>query len=213
MLPVTELHQDGGTGTRLLQNRATATASNWRSTIRQTRQRQRADEFHFRATLPTEGTFSLTDWGNRQRRKGGPRASFLAALLSTWRSAAAELLVLLLLIPYGSGLLLLAGNGTSSCGMRCCKRSKACSCRRSDKTAYPDGPGWIASSKCPGGCGQLPAVSASAAASLVVSRVEVSPIIPLSRVRPQAAPRRGFSETGFASCARPPPQSSPTRTS
>ena len=155
--------------------------------------------------FPQEGTFGLKGWRWQQRGKGVSRVSSLATPLSTWRSAPAGLLVLLLLIPYVSGLLLLARSEMSSCGMQCCKRPKACCCRRSDKTAYRDGPGWIASSQCPGGCEQLPAVSPTAAASLVAARVELSPIIPLSRVRPQAAPRHGFFETGFASCARPPP--------
>lgn len=165
----------------------------------------RACEFLLRATLPTKETFSLKRRQWRRRGKGVPWASFLATLLSIWRSAAAGLLLLFLLIPYGAGLLLLAGNERSSCGMPCCNRSKVRCCRKSNKNAHRDGPGWIASSKCPGGCGQLPAVSESAAASLVTARVEVRPIVPVSHVRIQAASPRGSSEIGFALAERPPP--------
>jgi hypothetical protein len=164
-----------------------------------------SDVFLLRATLPTEGTFGLQGWRWRQQNKGVPRASFPIMLLPTWRSAAAVLLTFLLLIPCVSGLLLLAGSETSSCGMQCGKRPKVCCCRRSGKNAHRAGPGWIESSKCPGGCGQLPAVSATAAARLVAARVEVRPIAPVSRVRIMVAPRRGSSETGFASLERPPP--------
>jgi hypothetical protein len=125
-----------------------------------------------------------------------------------WRKlwkAVARLLLVLLLVPYGSGAFLLAGREGPGCGMPCCKGSKVCSCRRSDKHGRRDGPGWIAASKCPEGCGQLPAVSRAAAASLVAAWVRVSPVVSVSHVRIAALSPRVSSETRFALFERPPP--------
>ena len=171
-----------------------------------------SDVFLLRATLPTEGTFGLQGWRWRQQSKGVPRASFPIMLLPTWRSAAAVLLTLLLLIPCVSGLLLLAGSETSSCGMQCCKRSKVCPCRRSDNNAHRTGRGWTASSKCPGGCGQLPAMPRTTVANLAVARIAIRPIVPVSHLRIQAASLRGSSETGFVLFERPPPSIWPYNT-
>jgi hypothetical protein len=121
-----------------------------------------------------------------------------------WRKlweAVARLLLVLLLVPYGSGAFLLAGREGPGCGMSCCKGSKVCSCRRSAK----HGQGWIAASKCPEGCGQLPAVSRAAAASLVAAWVRVSPVVTVSHVRIAALSPRASSETRFALFERPPP--------
>jgi len=164
-----------------------------------------SEHFLLRVTLPTKETFGLQGRQWRRWRKGVTCASFFGALSSTWRSAAAGLLLLLLLISYGAGLLPLAGSARSSCGMQCCKRPKVCHCRRVDKIPHPGGPGWTVSSKCPGGCGQVATVSATAAASLVVARVAVRPIVPVSRLRIQALPPRGSSGVGFALFERPPP--------
>jgi len=138
----------------------------------------------------------------RQRAKGVPWASFLATLLPAWRSAAAALLLLVFLIPYGYGLAGLAEGQRPACGLPCCKGSKVC-CRRSD--VHQDGPGFVASSKCPGGCEQFPASSGRLSASLIASRVEVTPVVPVSRLRIPAGSPRGSSETGFALFERPPP--------
>jgi hypothetical protein len=165
----------------------------------------RAGEFSLVLHFPQEGTFGLKGWRWQQRGKGVARASFLATLLATWRSVPAGLLVLLLLSPYVSGLLLLAGNETSSCGMQCCKGSKASCCRRAGKKAHWGGPSWIDSSKCTGGCGQLPAVSATPVAVPAAALVAVNPIAPESRLRFHAVSLRLSTEIGFASFERPPP--------
>ena len=153
----------------------------------------------------TKETLGLKGWRWRQRGTGVPGASLLAALLPVWRSAVADLLLLFLLIPYGAALLPLAETGSSGCGMPRCMRSKVCCCRRSDRNARRRGPGWTASSRCPGGCGQLPAVPATGVASLAAARVEIRPIIPVSHVRIQAVSPRRSPETGFALFERPPP--------
>ena len=145
---------------------------------------------------------------SRQSRKQGkavPWVSLLAALLPAWRSVAAVLLVVLVLVPYASGAFLFAGRGGPNCGMQCCKGSKVCFCRRPDKHGRQGGPGWSASSKCPEGCAQLPAVSRTAAPSLVALRVGVSPIFHVSPVPFPAVPPRISSETRSALFERPPP--------
>ncbi len=162
-------------------------------------------EFPLRVTLRTKEMFGLQGWQWRPWRKGDTCASFLGALSSGWRSAAAGLLLLILLIPYGSGLLLLTRCATSSCGMPCCTRSKVCCCRRSDRKLHRAGPSWIASSSCPGGCGQVATMPATAAAGLAVARTAVRPMVPVSRLRIQAVSLRGSAETGFALFERPPP--------
>ena len=164
-----------------------------------------ADKCLHRDTLPTEGTGGLTVWQWRQWVVGVVRASFRATLLRTRRSAAAGFLALLLVTPYGAGLLRLAGNETSSCGMRCCKGTKVCCCHRAGKNALRGGPSWVDSSKCPGGCGQLPAVPAIPIAGPAAALTEIDPITPESRLRVQAASIRLPSETDFASFERPPP--------
>jgi hypothetical protein len=164
-----------------------------------------SEHFLLRVTLPTKETFGLQGRQWRRWRKGVTCASFFDALSSVWRSAAAGLLLLLLLIPYDAGLLPLGGSARSSCGMQCCSRSKVCHCRRVDRISHPDGPGWTASSKCPGGCGQVATVSAPAAASLAAARTAVRPIVPVSSLRIQALPPRGSAEIGFALFERPPP--------
>ena len=141
----------------------------------------------------------------RRHEKGLRWASFLATLLPGWRSAASGLVLLLLLIPYGFGFLLLAASQGPSCGMQCCKRSKVCCCGKSDKHPRQDGPSRVGSSKCPGGCGQLPAVPGTAAASLAAVRIEVSPVLPWSHVRISTVSPRESSGTAFALFARPPP--------
>jgi hypothetical protein len=57
-----------------------------------------------------------------------------------------------------------------------------------DKHARQEGPGWVAASKCRGGCEQLPAVFGAAAASLVVAWGRVSPVFPLSYARVMRRP-------------------------
>jgi hypothetical protein len=165
----------------------------------------RADEFLHSAIIPSKETLGLEGQHWRQRAKDLKWASFLATLLPAWRSAAAALLLLVFLIPYGFGLAALAEREKPACGMQCCKGSKASCCRRSSKNANQAGPGWIASSKCPCGCEQLPAASGTLSASLVASRIEVTPIGPVSRLRISAGSPRGSSEAGFALFERPPP--------
>jgi hypothetical protein len=63
-------------------------------------------EFLLRVTLRTKETFGLRGWQWRQWGKRPTGASFLGALSSTWRSPAAGLPILLLSIPYSSGLTL-----------------------------------------------------------------------------------------------------------
>ena len=151
-----------------------------------------------------ERRLGLEDQRWRRRGKDLPRVSFPATLLQAWRSAAAALLLLVFLIPYGSGLAGLAESDGPGCGMRCCKGAKAC-CRRSDRNAHEDGPGWMAWSKCPGGCEQLPASSGALSVGLVASRVEVHPAVPVAHLRISAGSPRGSSEAGFALFERPPP--------
>jgi hypothetical protein len=158
----------------------------------------------FRGRLRFKETFGLE--GQRwQHEKGLRWLSLCALLLPKWRSAASVLGLLLLLLPYGSGFLLLAASQGPSCGMQCCKRSKVCCCGKSDKHARHDGPSWVGSSKCPGGCGQLPAVPGTAAASLAAARIEVSPVLPLSHVRISPSSPRDSSGAAFALFERPPP--------
>jgi len=165
----------------------------------------RACEFLLSAILPSKETLGLEGRHWRQRAKGLPWASCPATLLAAWRSASAALLLLVFLIPYGSGLAALAERENSACGMQCCKGSQASCCRRSGKNAHRDGPGWIASSKCPCGCEQLPAASGTLSASLVTARVEVTPVLAVSHLRILAGSPRGSSEAGFALFERPPP--------
>jgi hypothetical protein len=141
----------------------------------------------------------------RRHEKGLRWASFLATLLRGWRSAASGLVLLLLLIPYGFGFLLLAASQGPSCGMQCCKRSKVCCCGKSDKHARHDGPSWVGSSKCPGGCGQLPAVPGTPAAGPAAARIEVIPVLPLSHARISPSSPRDSSGAAFALFERPPP--------
>src|ERR1039458_2717473 len=64
-----------------------------------------------------------------------------------WRKlweAVARLLLVLLLVPYGSGAFLLAGREGPGCGMSCCKGSKVCSCRRSRSEERRAGKEWRA---------------------------------------------------------------------
>lgn len=156
------------------------------------------------ATLPVKETLGLENRQRRNRWKDLPWASLLAKLLPGWRSAAAGLLLIPLLVPYASGAFVLAGREGPSCGMACCKGSKVCSCRRLDRRGHHAGPGWDSSSKCPEGCGQLPAVS-GAAASIVVASVGVSPVLHVSRVRTLDVSPRLSSESGFVLFERPPP--------
>jgi hypothetical protein len=164
----------------------------------------RADRFRFHGRLRFKEMFGVE--GQRWQRKKGLRwATFLATLLPGWRSGASGLVLLLLLIPYGFGFLLLAASPGPSCGMQCCKRSKACCCGKSDRHARHDGPSWVGSSNCPGGCGQLPAVPGTAAASLAAARIEVSPVLSLSNLRVSPVSPRDPSDTAFALFQRPPP--------
>jgi hypothetical protein len=149
--------------------------------------------------------FSLGGWHSRNRRKSLPWASLLAEIFPARRSAAVGVLLALLLVPYASGWFLLAEREAPSCGMACCKGSKVCSCRRPARNIRQNGPGWTASSKCPEGCGQLPAVSGSAGPSLVAAWVGVGPVLPASPMRIAAAPPRESFEARFALFERPPP--------
>ena len=161
--------------------------------------------FRFRGRLPFKDMFALEGQHRRQHEEGLRWLSVLIPILPRGRSAASVLVLLFLLIPYGSGLLLLAESQGPGCGMQCCKRSKVCCCGKSGKHAHQDGPGWIASSKCPGGCGQLPAAPGTASASLAAARIEVSPVLPLLHVRMSAVSPRDSSGTAFALFERPPP--------
>ena len=138
-------------------------------------------------------------------RKDLPWSFCLTTLLPAWRSAAAALLLLIFLIPYGSGLAALAEREKPACGMECCKGSQASCSRRSGKNAHQDGPGWIASSTCPCGCEQLPAASGTLSASLLAPRIEVTPAGPVSHLRISAGSPRGYSDAGLALFERPPP--------
>jgi len=121
------------------------------------------------------------------------------------RSATTLLLVLFLLAPYGSSFFLLLGRDNSTCGMQCCKRSKVCCCRKSGHNAHEDGPAWASSSKCPGGCGQVPAVQGATAASLSAARFQTVPVVITLLVRRASDPMVLTSDVVFALFERPPP--------
>lgn len=161
--------------------------------------------FRFCGKLRFKEMFGLEGLERRQHEKGLRWASFLATLLPRWRSAASGIVLLVLLIPYGFGFLLLAESQGPSCGMQCCKRSKVCCCGKSAKHARHNGPSWVGSSKCPGGCGQLPAVPGAAPTSLAADRIDVSPVLPVSRVRSSPVSPCDSSGTAFALFERPPP--------
>ena len=87
------------------------------------------NDFPLCATLSPEDMMGFEGRRRWKQERDLPLARFSATLPSAWRSAATELLLLLLLIPYGPGFLLLAEREGPSCGMQCCKRSKAGCCR------------------------------------------------------------------------------------
>ena len=160
-----------------------------------------------RAKLFSKERFGL----KRQRRRRWYVAWACAPAMHRpgWRAGAASFVLLLLLVPYISGLILFAGRETTSCGMQCCKRSKLCCCRKSGASAHHDGPSWIASSNCPPGCRQSIAGPGTAVAGLVSSRIEFSPAIPGLRVRMSCVSAWGSSDIAYALFGRPPPRIPP----
>jgi hypothetical protein len=141
----------------------------------------------------------------RQRAINLSATTLWRTVLAARRVVAAGFLLLLLVIPYSSGLIVLAERENPTCGMQCCKRSGSCCCRKSAGIAHSDGPGWSASSRCAEGCRQLPVLPRVATASLVSSRIEVDPVAPLLRVSMPPASSCGSADTGFALFERPPP--------
>ena len=127
--------------------------------------------------------------------------------LPSRRTASTLLLVLFLLAPYGASLAFLLGRDSSSCSMACCKATKKCCCRKSSHQANQDGPAWAPLSRCPDGCGQLPATQGSLVASLRASRFETAPVIVSSRARLTAVQSAPAALVAFSLFERPPPVS------
>lgn len=127
--------------------------------------------------------------------------------LPSGRAASTLLLVLFLLAPYGASLSILLERDASNCGTPCCKGTKACCCRKSTHKAHQDGPAWSSSSKCPDGCGQLPATQGSFVASLATTRFEAAQVAASSQARWTADPGARSSDVAFALFERPPPVS------
>ena len=148
--------------------------------------------------------FPLEGQHYRHCEKGFRWPALLVPTLMT-RRAASLLILLSFLIPYCSGFLLLTGSQGPSCGRECCQRSKGCCRVKSGKHARQDGPSWIASAKCPGGCGQLPTARRTGSASLVATRLKVRWILPLSHLQMCPASPRDSSRHTFALFERPPP--------
>ena len=123
------------------------------------------------------------------------------------RTAPTLLLLLLLLAPYGSTLFLLLGSDSASCGMACCKRSKACCYRKERHSANQEGPAWAPASKCPDGCRQLPATQESPIAGLGTIRFGTAPAVVFSHARWTAESGVPSSSAAFALFGRPPPVS------
>ena len=124
-----------------------------------------------------------------------------------WRTVPTLLVVLCLTAPYGSTLSLLLAGSESSCGSQCCKRSKACCCRKSGRNVHQDGPAWAPSSKCPNGCGQLPAAQNKLAASHRRARIDVAPVVFVSQTLRPTNPAASASDVPFPLFERPPPVS------
>ena len=125
--------------------------------------------------------------------------------LPSGRAVSTLLLVLFLLAPYGSSLFLLLGRDTSSCRMQCCKRSKACCCRKSGHDAHENSPAWASSSRCPDGCGQAPAIQGIGAVAVDTAPFYLAP--PAAFVRRSLPSDLAFTSAPieFALFARPPP--------
>jgi hypothetical protein len=116
------------------------------------------------------------------------------------------LLVLFLLTPIGSSVLQQFGRDDSSCGMKCCKLTKACCCRKASHSGHDGSPAWKSSSKCPDGCGQAPVVQSAATASLGPERRDAAPVA-VAQARRMSAPAIRDSGAAFALFERPPPRS------
>jgi len=125
--------------------------------------------------------------------------------LPSGRATSTLLLVLSLLAPYGASLSLLLERDASNCGMPCCKRTKACFCRKSSHRAHEAGPAWSSSSKCPDGCGQFPATQGSRVASLATTRFETTPVAASSQGRWATDQNASSALVAFALFGRPPP--------
>jgi hypothetical protein len=121
------------------------------------------------------------------------------------RIALTLLLIVFLLAPSGPMLSFLLGRDSSRCAVHCCKRSDVCCCGKPGHHAHRDGPAWAAASKCPDGCGQLPARQRSLVASLGPARFETAPVIISSQARRTADPCSPTSAVAFALFERPPP--------
>jgi hypothetical protein len=112
---------------------------------------------------------------------------------------AALLLAVFLAGPLASAAGFAGGTG---CGMRCCKASRGCCHHQTN----PAGGGVTAAWKCPGGCGQLPAVSrlwpsAAAPARGVVLNADAAAFAAAVIAAPDLA-SSGFQ---FSLFGRPPP--------
>jgi hypothetical protein len=121
------------------------------------------------------------------------------------RAASTLLIVLLLLAPYGSSLFLLLGRDSSSCGMQCCKGTKACCCRKSSHKAHEDGATWASSSKCPDGCGQAPAIQGMGTVVVETAPFYLAPPAAFNRRSLPSDLAFTSAPIEFALFARPPP--------
>ena len=133
-----------------------------------------------------------------------PRRCLDQIVRSTPR-VAALLLTLFLLVPYAEPAVLLLGQDSSCCGMRSCKGSKVCQCRRSQRRSSQSGPAWTNSSECPCGCGELPAVQGVSGVVPGVGPFEpvITPVI--SRFPASSSATFRSYRTDFPLFGRPPP--------
>jgi hypothetical protein len=112
-------------------------------------------------------------------------------------------LTIALLAPFFSGAFSLMGAQRSSCGMTCCKKTKAKSCGH-DST--PDN-SWTSVPDCKQRCGQRALPSGSAAAALAQNASAAGPLAaPEADALPTSA-SRSRAGNDFALFERPPPSS------
>jgi len=123
------------------------------------------------------------------------------------RTSRVTLLLLLLLVPYSSGLVLLAQPEQTDCGMQCCKRSKVCCCRKAGHQDKGSSPGWAAASSCPSGCGLATATFPRTLANRSEHRVGVHPVVSDSPLGSERDWTPHTTEQDFALFERPPPLS------
>ena len=133
------------------------------------------------------------------RQWAAVRFSFVFA--RTRAAAPAFVLILSLLASFSLPSLQLED---TACGMVCCKKSGVCGCRRTRSAGAGD-PLWKPASRCAKDCEVLSALPRAITAAVVARQSEVSPFLPVSRVRNSASTPRASAENGFALFQRPPP--------